>query len=117
MKGSMMFRAVIIAALFAVPAAAQEDPEQEWNSLPGDAAPPPPAPPPLSVPPGPLPSSEPLWEPGPTARASIPTVRSPRPVLEPNTISMFGARSLGVLQRGQMLFLGFPLIGIRLALG
>lgn len=40
-----------------------------------------------------------------------------RPVLEPNTISMFGARSLGFLNRGEMFFLGFPLLGIRLAMG
>lgn len=45
------------------------------------------------------------------------TARATRPTLEPNTVSMFGARSLGQWGRGQMIYLGFPLIGIRLALG
>ncbi len=117
-----MFRAVLITVVLALPAAAQaqDNPEQEWNTLPGNApAQPPPASKDVLVPPPP-PSSDP--RPGSTpaqaaAPASVPGVVSPRPVLEPNTVSMFGARSLGFLNRGEMFYLGFPLIGIRLSLG
>ena len=78
--------------------------------------PPVPPPPGNDIPPVPPPPSPELR---PATRPNMPPVgvSSPRPVLEPNTVSMFGARSLGFLTRGEMFFLGFPLIGIRLAMG
>jgi len=115
-----MFRAAVVAVLAcAVPAAAQDNPEQEWNALPSGKGqpPPPPARDDILVPPPP-PSSDPQpGAPAAAAPASVPTVSSPRPVLEPNTISMFGARSLGFLNRGEMFYLGFPLIGVRFSIG
>ncbi len=78
--------------------------------------PPPPAPPPAPA----VAPSEPRTPAVSDSRAvsSAPTTaRATRPTLEPNTVSMFGGRSLGQWGRGQMIYLGFPLIGIRLALG
>lgn len=115
-----MFRAVIFAALFALPAAAQQtSPDDEWNAMPGDnKGQPPPAPsssPGEAAPLTPRPVT-PAAEARPTTRPTMSGVVG-RPVLEPNTISMFGARSLGFLNRGEMFYLGFPLLGIRLAMG
>jgi hypothetical protein len=106
-----MTRALILLSLVAVPAFAQENPDEEWTPLPGDKAAPPPEAPQTPVLPSPAP---PPREPLPSPRASL---VQPRPVLEPNTVSMFGARSLGFLTRGETIYLGFPLLGIRAAMG
>lgn len=121
-----MFRAVLITVVLALPVAAQTNPDEEWNTLPpeGKAQQPPPLPPP------PPSSSADAVAPPPRAPltpdsrvgAGATNMRtaagvSTRPVLEPNTVSMFGGRSLGTLTRGEMFYLGFPLIGLRLAMG
>ena len=90
-------------------------PDESWNTFPADKAAPTPAPVPDTTPEPPPPTPRPadvvpvqpsgeLYRPG--------AVR-----IEPNTISMFGARSLGHLVRGEMLYLGFPMLGARFAMG
>lgn len=119
-----MFRAVLMSVVLALPVAAQTNPDEEWNTLPpekGQQPPPAPPPPPSSgeaV--APAPPRPPLTPEAPRSGATNMRTAagvSTRPVLEPNTISMFGGRSLGTLTRGEMFYLGFPLIGIRLAMG
>lgn len=114
-----MFRAVIFAAVLVSGAArAQEkNPDEEWNTLPADSkAQPPPTPPP-GQPAAPLVPPPPEASRAPATRPGMSGISAPRPVLEPNTISMFGARSLGTLTRGEMFYLGFPLLGIRISMG
>ncbi len=111
----------------ALPAAAQDNPDEDWKNLPSDAKLTPqtpardlPPPPPMPAPaePSDLRQGEPLRDSNRDLRSvQRPTLVSPRPVLEPNTVSMFGARSLGQWTRGEMIYLGFPLIGIRLSIG
>jgi hypothetical protein len=114
-------RSLCLLCLVAVAAPAfaqdQQNPDEEWNNLPGAKPTTPPpgndtAPPPAPVLPTPAPAREQSYSATPRA-----TLVQPRPVLEPNTISMFGARSLGFLNRGEMIYLGFPLLGLRAALG
>ena len=108
----------LLAVALAAPGWAQEDPDEGWKDLPGAAKPNPPPAPPV---PGPEMREPVLPTPAPSregySAAPRATLVQPRPVLEPNTISMFGARSLGFLNRGEMIYLGFPLLGIRAAIG
>lgn len=115
---------ILSLCLFAPVALAQSNPADEWGGVPAspnaqtpppatpppvfspEATPPPPAPPPGYVPP----PSAPI---APAVRPQLET----RPPEEPNNTSMYGAPALGLLKRGQSLYLGFPLIGARLAMG
>ncbi|MBL8956160.1 MAG: hypothetical protein JNK82_35630 [Myxococcaceae bacterium] len=118
----MMVRAALVTVALAVSGVAyaqdgssQSNPEEEWNTLPGEKKAPSAAPPvSVELQPPPPPSSSPRD--GAPAQP-VAGVSSPRPVLEPNNVSMFGGRSLGFLTRGEMFYLGFPLIGIRLSIG
>jgi hypothetical protein len=60
----------------------------------------------------------------PPATASTSGMPPPRPGIagikppaEPNTVSVYGAPTLGQWKRGQNVFLGFPLLGGKLAIG
>jgi hypothetical protein len=114
-------RAVILSAVLASPwvwAQAPANPEEEWKALPSDTKPPPPpATPPPQVDGPVVPALPSTPSPAAGTRPYMSGVSAPRPVLEPNTISMFGARSLGFLNRGEMFYLGFPLLGIRISMG
>lgn len=117
-----MFRRLMLASLAVAHVAAAQTPDEEWNTLPGQApAATPPSPPSSApgepAPPGPAPTTAGTATSAASSSTSRPTISSPRPVLEPNTVSMFGARSLGQWTRGQMIYLGFPLLGLRLSLG
>jgi hypothetical protein len=108
---------LLVSALVALPAVAAQppdNPEDEWKPIPNGSAPTPAPPPSDDVPPPPA-------MPGPAVEDAKPRVvtgiSAPRPVLEPNTISMHGARSLGFLKRGEMFYLGFPMLGLRLMIG
>lgn len=106
-----MLRAVLIAGCFGFGglAWAQEapNPDEEWAGMPGD--------PNAKLPPLPPPASEPLNKlPPPPPRQGIGLARAPD---EPNTVSVFGAPTLGQWKRGQAIFLGFPLLGLKLAIG
>lgn len=89
-------------------------PDEGW-SLPAQMATPPPPPP----------STPEVRQPPqvsgvrPKSRRSTDEVQVDAPFRPqtPNTISMFGGRTLGHLTRGQMVFAGFPLLGVKLALG
>ncbi|MBK7862766.1 MAG: hypothetical protein IPJ65_29980 [Archangiaceae bacterium] len=114
-----MFRAAILTAVLSATlswAQAPTNPDDEWNTLPANAPARPPAaasqPAAADLAPAPVPAAS--SSPG---RPPAPSVSAPRPVLEPNTVSMFGARSLGFLTRGEMFYLGFPLLGLRFAMG
>lgn len=103
-----MFRAVFIAGCFGFGgvALAQEapNPDEEWAGMPGETKPqplPPPAPALGRLPP-------------PPPRQGVGIARAPD---EPNTVSVFGAPTLGQWKRGQAIFLGFPLLGVKLAIG
>src|SRR5438046_2527897 len=116
--GVVMIRWLTLSLMLALPAAAQNqtNPEEEWSKIPS-SAPPPPPPPRGTQQNGDAPPPPPSSMPGPEAGPPRPVLTQPRPVLEPNTVSMFGARSLGQWGRGQMFYLGFPLLGIRLSPG
>ncbi|MBS1152617.1 MAG: hypothetical protein H6Q89_4315, partial [Myxococcaceae bacterium] len=108
-----MFRLVLIAGVCCgAGALAQSNPDEEWGDFP--LAPPPPFPPPAMIPP-PARLAPPPPVPGSAPRAGLGA--STRPPVEPNTVSMFGAPTLGQWKRGQALFLGFPLLGLKLSLG
>ena len=104
-----MSRAWIIAVLLlAGQAPAQQPPDAEWGTFPGQQTPPSPPPPP-----------EPLRVPLPLegATRAPPAVARPRPPEEPNQVSMFGAPMLGQWKRGQAFLLGFPLLQLRASIG
>lgn len=90
--------------------------EQEWAPFPGSDASqtpaptselPPPPPPPV-VPPRPLP---------PSSTYEAPPTPPREPPHGPNTVSMMGGRTLGDLNAGVVLSVGFPLVSARVALG
>lgn len=87
--------------------------DEAWGGFP-NAAPPrtPPPTPPISSPPE---VSAPPVMPAP-ASPSL-TRRAPEPPMPPNTVSVFGAPTLGQWKRGQGVLIGFPVIALRLALG
>lgn len=98
-------------------AALAQAPEEEW-------APPPvsePAPVPAVVPvPAPVAQPEPAWAPQPqqgplAARPEV--LARVRPAQQRNEISTFGATPLGAGNRGQSVFLGFPLMDVRALFG
>ncbi len=88
----------------------QTTPDEDWNRYPTPA--PRQSPWSTQIDP-PLPAMPP---PGPIA---IPTVSPPVPrrLLEPNTVSMYGANTLGRWKRSESISLGFPLITARFSLG
>lgn len=90
----------------------QESPSpspEGWVPFPGERA----ATSEPTLPPPPLPPT-PAPPPPPSAVArNVP----PAPVLEPNTISLFGARPLGPGRRALGFSLGFPLVSARAAIG
>ena len=96
--------------LCASPAAAQEG---EWEHWPDAWAPPPsstpPPPPPLVT--GPAPEAAPRPPEPPAAPAA------PEPPPEPNRVSVSDGRALGPWGRGQLLTVGFPLVGLRVCIG
>ncbi len=98
-------------------AIAQTNPDEEWGGFPVDPNAPPPAPPPAPLPPadGRVPLAPPPAYPGGPPRSGI---AGPAPVPdEPNNTSVYGAPALGQWKRGQTIFLGFPLLGLKLAIG
>ena len=113
-----MFRLTLIAGLCcSALALAQTNPDEEWGGLPVNPNAPPP-PPPSRVP-APLSGVDPL-EPPPAAPGEVPRAGigiANSPPVEPNTVSMFGGPTLGQWKRGQAIFLGFPLLGIKLSIG
>lgn len=116
-----MFRIALIAGLCcsALALAQTRNPEDEWGAFPVDPDAPLPPPPPPTLPPPP-PSSPQQWVPPPAwgvpaGRGGI--SRKPRVPDQPNRVSVWGAPTLGQWNRGQTLFLGFPLLGVRLAIG
>jgi hypothetical protein len=92
----------------------QTTPDEDWNRYPTT----PPGPAPWSVPVAPPVSPPPLAMP-PPGPIAIPTVSPPVPrrLLEPNTVSMYGANTLGRWKRSESISLGFPLIAVRFSLG
>lgn len=95
---------------------AQSTPDEDWQPLPNAPAPTvvPAAP---LVPPPPPPQAD-------VSASAVPGRLSPealrtrlRPREEPNTVSMFGAPSLGQWKRGQAFTLGFPFFQLRASLG
>ncbi len=103
---------LLLALCFSAVSFAQDNPDDEWGQLPVDPSAPPRAAPP---PPPPLPGGRALPPPLPEGapRAGL-AARTPD---EPNTVSMFGGPTLGQWKRGQAIFLGFPLLGLKLSLG
>jgi hypothetical protein len=114
-----MARAALIAFGFAFSAAAlAQQPDEDWahyppsGPAPGKASEAPPTPPgadavQLEAPPMPPPPSSP--------RIAKPT--PPRPPDEPNNVSVYGAPTLGQWKRGLGVYMGFPLLGARFAIG
>ncbi len=104
-----MTRVVLMAGLlFSGVVLAQANPDEEWGSLPVDSNAPKPLPPPTPV------------SRTPSAAASAPRLGiegDPRPPVEPNTVSMFAGPTLGQWKRGQAVYVGFPALGLRLAIG
>ncbi len=104
-----MIRVALLAGLvFSGLALAQANPEEEWGTLPVDPNSPKP-------PPVPVPASR-----APAAAALAPRLGidvDPRPPPEPNTVSMFAGPTLGQWKRGQAIYVGFPTLGLRLAIG
>lgn len=95
---------------------AQEAPDAEWGTFPGQQTPPPP--------PSPPPAPEPVRVPLPVEGASRghpvgpPEAQGrPRPPEAPNQVSMLGAPMLGQWKRGQVFLLGFPLLQLRASIG
>lgn len=98
-------------------------PDDEWGQLPANpnapAQPPPAEPPPLLPPPPPSPqptfiTPQPLSGP---LRPRAEVLARIRPPEERNQVSVMGGPSLGHLNRGEMVMLGFPLIQLRLLMG
>ena len=102
-------------------AALAQSPEDEWGGIkpapaqPGDSPPPLPPPPPPSEPLPPVPIIAPPPPGGLRPRPEI--VARVRPPEERNQVSMLAAPSLGAGKRGQMVLLGFPLLGLRALFG
>lgn len=110
------------AALLCSQSALADDPEAAWGAFPGAPAeglstPPPP----LSAPPPPVHPppvySPPAWAPSTQGRGAAVTVVPPPPPAPPNTVSMLGAPTLGAGRRGQLLYLGYPLLTMQAAFG
>lgn len=102
-----MLRAILIAGVClggAALAQATPVPDEEWGGFPAD---------PNEKPPPPPPAPDPRLPP-PPPRPGVGLMRAPD---EPNTVSVFGAPTLGQWKRGQAIFLGFPLLGVKLAIG
>ena len=119
-----MFRfALVVGVCCSALAFAQtQNPDDEWGNFPADPnAPAPPSALPLPPPPPsdlrrPLPIGAASPGPGvPVARPGLASV--PRPPDEPNNTSVYGAPTLGQWKRGQTIFLGFPLLGVKLGIG
>ena len=108
-----MFRLVLMAGLCGSAIAFAQTPDEEWGDFPPEQNAPPPVPPAAS--PLPEPNAPPPPTPGSAPRAGLGA--SNRPADEPNTVSMFGGPTLGQWKRGQAIFLGFPLLGLKLAIG
>jgi hypothetical protein len=115
-----MPRAALIVLSFAFSAAAwaQQQPDEDWAHYPPLGAPPgkgsatPAAPPAadvveLAAPPMPPPPGAP--------KIVLPTPA--RPPDEPNNVSIYGAPTLGQWKRGLGVYMGFPLLGARFAIG
>jgi hypothetical protein len=84
-----------------------EAPSDEWGDFPGEKPPPPP------------PSEEPPSAPPPPLEAESQVVQPPpppRPDLK-NRVSLYSATPLGTWKRALALHLGFPLVGVRAAIG
>jgi hypothetical protein len=116
-----MFRIALLAGLsFSALALAQANPDDEWGDFPPNpGAAPKPAPAPAPAPAEVAPSNRPLEAP-PEAANAAPRAGlglATRPPDEPNTVSMFGGPTLGQWKRGQAIFLGFPLLGVKLSIG
>lgn len=115
----LTIRALVAGVLLAGAARAQS-PEDEWGSIkpvaPVETQPPPP-PPPVNV--EPLPPAPVFVPPPPNAplRPRPEVVARVRPPEERNQVSMLAAPSLGAGKRGQMVLLGFPLLGLRALFG
>lgn len=111
--------ALVIGALLLTGLARAQAPEDEWGGFQPSAPPVQPGPP---LPP-PLPLAEPhspVFVPPPPSAPLRPrpaVVARVRPVEERNQVSMLGAPSLGAGKRGQLVVLGFPLLGIRALFG
>lgn len=87
-------------------------PDEAWEGL-GDA-----------LPPGALRFAGQPWEglsapppAPPRGEARMPAPSAPPPLMEFNKVSMYGAPSLGQWNRGIAVYLGFPLLGARFAIG
>jgi hypothetical protein len=117
-----MFRISLIAALCgnALAFAQSANPDDEWGNFPPDSNKAPPAASP-TLPPPPPSAPQPLQPLPPPPLGSAPLRGGvsgvARPPEEPNTVSVYGAPTLGQWKRGQALFLGFPLLGVKLAIG
>lgn len=111
-----MFRIALMAGFLSSAAAFAQtptNPDEEWGDFPPNPSAPAAQPPPAV--PLPSPVGPPPTPPGSAPRAGI--GGATRPPDEPNTVSMFGGPTLGQWKRGQAIFLGFPLLGIKLAIG
>ncbi len=111
------------------PASAQEEGFVPWQGesateeAPSGSEPPPPAPPPPPPPATPAPQKKrplpPPTGPGRTAeleRRAAPAQAPPAPS-DFNQVSLWGAQTLGPLKRAVGLYVGFPLVGARAAMG
>lgn len=109
-----MFRIALMAAVgWSALAFAQQPPDDEWGNFPPDASTPLPAPPVSPALVTPLLPPPPVVGTAPRAGLGAAT-RAPE---EPNTVSMFGGPTLGQWKRGQTVYLGFPLLGLKLGIG
>jgi len=120
---------LILAGVLLLAGAARAQSEDEWGKLPAntgnttpnttpvtpppvDAPPPPPV---VAPPPAPSTTFAPISS-GPLRPRSEVLARV-RPPEERNQVTMFGATTLGSLNRGEMVALGFPLLQLRFLMG
>lgn len=122
MKRSLNWLGAVLAGVLISGVARAQAPEEEWGGFrpppatpvePGPALPPPP-PPSQPLPPAPVFAPPP---PAGTLRPRPEVVARVRPAEERNQVSMLASPSLGAGKRGQMVLLGFPLLGIRALFG
>lgn len=119
MKRSIL--GVLLAGVLLSGAASAQAPEDEWGQIqPGPTSTPPAPvelPPPLPPPASPAPVYAAPPAPSGPLRPRPEVVARVRPAEERNQVSMLGGPSLGAGKRGQMVLLGFPLLGLRALFG